>query len=170
MVGCHARDTQIKLADGSLKRADKIDIGDSLITYGDKVLKVNNIYYGDEEELVAVKFEDGKQIQVSKGHPLLKEDGTGVDVQQLLKGDRILAETGNAVTVSEVSPVPYQDVVYNFTFEGEEEGNYVIANGLYSGDFYAQNLQGSRKPVPTPEQEALGNELDRLMSQLSENK
>ena len=55
--------------------------------------------------------------------------------------------------------------MYNFTFEGEEEGNYIIADGLCSGDFYAQNRRSGRKPVPTQQQEALMEELATFVKQ-----
>ena len=140
------------MADGSCKRADEIKIGDRLAAYPDKALVVNNIYYGHEAQLVCVKTDAGHRVCVSKGHPLLKEDGTGIDAIRLSAGDRLISESGGIETVSSVEMVPYEDMVYNFTFEEEEEGNYIIADGLYSGDFYAQNKCSNRKEVPTEEQ------------------
>ena len=157
--GCHAKDSRIRMADGSCKRADEIKIGDRLAAYPDKALVVNNIYYGHEAQLVCVKTDAGHRVCVSKGHPLLKEDGTGIDAIRLSAGDRLISESGGIETVSSVEMVPYEDMVYNFTFEEEEEGNYIIADGLYSGDFYAQNKCSNRKEVPTEEQKALIQEL-----------
>ena len=165
--GCHAKDAQIKLADGSHKRADAIMIGDRLIAYGNKILTVNNIYYGDEEELVSVKTDCGHHICVSEGHPLLWEDGTDVNAASLSVGDKILAESGLPVTVTEITKVPYNDQVYNFSFEGENQGNYVVADGLYSGDLFAQNMRRERKLVPTQEKRAIWEELDRLVQQMN---
>lgn len=157
--GCHARDVQIRLADGSCRRADEIQIGDRLAAWRDKVLVVNNIFCGEEKRLVCVHTDAGHRIQVSEGHPLLKEDGTGRDAMGLVPGDTIVSGEGAFETVISVELVPYEDTVYNFTFEGEEEGNYVIANGLYSGDFYAQNKRRDKKPLLTEEQKALIAEL-----------
>ncbi len=163
--GCHAKEARIQMADGSGRRADEIQIGDRIMGYKGKLLTVNNIYYGHEEDIVCVQTDGGRRIRVSKGHPLLKEDGAGTDAARLLPGDRILSGEGVPVTVTSVETVPYDDQVYNFTFEGEEEGNYIIADGLCSGDFYAQNRRSGRKPVPTQQQEALMKELAAFVKQ-----
>ncbi len=56
----------------------------------------------------------------------------------------------------------YEDEVYNFSFEGEEGENYVIAEGLYSGDLYAQNKRAGKKKQMTEEQKVLFAEMKRF--------
>lgn len=157
--GCHAKEALIQMCNGSCRRADEIQIGDQVIGYKGKQLTVNNIYCGHEQELICVQTDDGCRLRVSKGHPLLREDEMGTDAASLLPGDRILSGKGVPVEVISVETVPYDDQVYNFTFEGEKKGNYIIADGLCSGDFYAQNKRSGRKPALTEQQKALTEEL-----------
>lgn len=159
--GCHARDTQIAMADGTKKRADEVKIGDRLPVYGDRTLTVNNVYTGHEKELFHIRTDAGSTLKISIGHPLLREDGTSVAAEEIQAGDVIMAGDGRKVRVIQVDKCPYEDEVYNFSFEGEELGNYVIAEGIYSGDLYAQNKRSGKKKQPTEEQVALFEEMKR---------
>lgn len=160
--GCHARDTQILMADGTKKRADEVEIGDRLPVYGERVLTVNNVYTGTEEELFHITADTGSTLKISVGHPLLQEDGTAVPAEMIQTGDAVLAGDGSVVHVTEVKKERYEDEVYNFSFEGEEGENYVIAEGLYSGDLYAQNKRAGKKKQMTEGQEALFAEMKRF--------
>ena len=158
---CHAREVEIRMADGSCKRAEHIRVGDKLIAYGNKIVTVDNVYTGHEKELICVQTDRGNCIRVSQGHPLLREDGTGIDAAQLQRGDRILSVSGACTTVAFVSRERYENTVYNFSFSGQTEANYIIAGDLYSGDFFAQNLL--RDPVKIEEeQKALIAEMEAL--------
>lgn len=159
--GCHAGDTQITMADGTKKRADEVKIGDRLPVYGDRTLTVNNVYIGHEKELFHIRTDAGSTLKISIGHPLLREDGTSVAAEEIQAGDVILAGDGRKVSVTQVDKCPYEDEVYNFSFEGEEMENYVIAEGIYSGDLYAQNKRSGKKKQPTKEQMALLEEMRR---------
>ncbi len=160
--GCHARDTEITMADGTKQRADRVQIGDRLPVYGDRILTVNNIYTGYEKELFQIQTDAGKTLKISIGHPLLREDGTAVPAEEIRTGDVILAEDGRKVSVTRVEKCLYEDEVYNFSFEGEEKENYVVAEGIYSGDLYAQNKRSGKKKQPTKEQMTLLEEMKRL--------
>lgn len=120
-------------------------MGDKLISYGNKIVTVDNVYTAHEKELICVQTDRGNRIRVSQGHPLLREDGTGIDAAQFQRGDRILSASGACTTVAFVSRERYENTVYNFSFSGQTEAYYIIAEELYSGDFYAQNLL--RDPV-----------------------
>lgn len=166
--GCYAGDTDIMLADGKYKRADEIEIGDRLVCYGEKELVVDNIYYGEKEkEIIHVKTDKGTEIRVSVGHPMLMENGIGRAAEKLEVGDKIMMADGTAASVTSVTTEPYNDIVYNFTFEGEEEANYLIANQLYSGDFYAQNTAKEEPSVLSEKQKEINSELQALALFLS---
>lgn len=166
--GCYSGETSIMLSDGSYKRADQIEIGDALTCYGNKNLIVDNIYYGEKEkEIICIQTERGDMIKVSVGHPMLMEDGAGMTAESIKPGDKVMMADNTAVSVTSVAREPYGDTVYNFTFEGEEDGNYLIANKFYSGDFYAQN-KFKRKPAAlTKERKELHDELKRLQEYLN---
>jgi hypothetical protein len=161
--GCHARDTKIQLADGSTKRADEITVGQALICNG-KTLIVNNIYTGHELNIYQVTAANGASLQVSVGHPLLLADDTGIAAENLKPGDQIRLADHSLTEVMAIEKQPYDDLVYNFTFAGEEAANYLVANGFLSGDFYAQNSLSVKKIEPPAEHLALVAELERLLS------
>ncbi len=161
--GCHARDANILLEDGTTKRADEVAPGDKLPCHGGKTLVVSNVYTGFEKDLYHVKVESGGEVRVSSGHPLLGEDGTGIVVEGLRPGDGVVLADQSLATVTAVEKQPYHDDVYNFVFEGEDEGNYLVANGFFSGDFYAQNKLPQEEATLTPESEALIEEMSRLV-------
>lgn len=61
-------------------------MGDKLIAYGNKIVTVDNVYTAHEKELICVQTDRGNRIRVSQGHPLLREDGTGI-AEDLYSGD-----------------------------------------------------------------------------------
>lgn len=157
--GCFAKDTQIKTADGSTKRADQIVTGDQIPALGGKTLTVTDILTGKDPEIIRIATEDGKRVRVSGGHAMLVSDGTAPEgtrmaAARLQVGDRLMTPEGISV-ISEVVTEPYDDMVYNFIFEGEETPNYIEADGFWSGDFYAQNEKKKRKPVQLTEEARL---------------
>ena len=162
--GCFAKDTQIRIADGSTKRADRIVPGDRIPALGGENLTVAEVLTGEDREIIRIVTEDGNRIRVSGGHAMLVSDGTDsagrrVAAGRLQPGDSLMTPCGEAA-VSEVMTEPYNDRVYNFIFEGEEKPNYIEADGYWSGDFYAQNEK--KKPVTAQ----LGEEAVALRDEL----
>lgn len=164
--GCFARDTLIRTADES-KRADQIVIGDQIPALGDKILTVTDILQGKDPEIIYIATKDGKRIRVSGGHAMLVVDeaapsGRRAAAGQLHVGDKLMTPDGVSV-ISEVMTVPYNDTVYNFVFKGEENPNYIEADGFWSGDFYAQNTKKEKTPAKlTEEAMALRDEFRRF--------
>ena len=88
--------------------------------------------------------------------------GRRAAASQLQAGDKLMTPDGVSV-ISEVVTEPYNDMVYNFVFECEENPNYIEADGFWSGDFYAQNAKKEKKPAQlTEEAMALRDELRRF--------
>lgn len=165
--GCYGKDTQILLADGSTRRANEIRVGDYMSCYGGKMLNVSDIFCGQEPNLFRVEVDCGNSICVSAGHPMLLAGGEGKAVETLTVGEELLLEGQARAKVTSISSVEYNDTVYNFTFRDEDDGNYLIADGFYSGDFYAQNKLERTPPPITEEQKKLGKEAEQLMHQLN---
>lgn len=165
--GCYARNTQIRLEDGTTKPAENIKPGDRLPCHGGKILTVDNIFTGDEQTLVQVKTDNGGIINVSFGHPMLQENGEGIPAEMLVPGNKIMLADGTLTEVTSVGTTCCDGgIVYNFSFEGENEGNYIVANDYYSGDFYAQNLLKMPEPTMTAQQQSVFDELKRLAATL----
>lgn len=162
--GCFARETLIKTADGMLKRADAIIIGDKIAVFGGGIRTVSNVYTGRDSEIYTIKTVDGGYIRVSGGHAMKayaedKPRGVRVSAAKLKTGDKLMTRGGTA-EVAGVEIEPYNDMVYNFEFEGEfeaeTEATYIEANGYWSGGFKAQNeFEAKQAPELTEEAKAL---------------
>lgn len=168
--GCFAKDTLIRTADGSVKPACLIAAGDRIPALGGKILTVAEILTGEDAEIIRIVTKDGRRTRVSGGHAMLVIDeaapaGRRAAAGQLQAGDRLMTPDGVSV-ISEVVTEPYNDMVYNFVFEGEETPNYIEADGFWSGDFYAQNEKKKTEPAQlTKEAMALRDELREFARQ-----
>lgn len=162
--GCYAKDTLITVIDETQghaaevqRRADEINIGDKLPAMGDKLLTVEEILTGEDRQIMKIQTSDGRHICVSGGHAMWactdsEKEGCGkrVVARELKKGDWLLAPDGKA-QITEITVEPYQGNVYNFIFKEEKLPNYIKANGFWSGEFYAQNVQEEKKAVQLSE-------------------
>lgn len=138
--GCFGRDVQLRLAGKREKPASEVKIGDRLLGLNHEILTVNNVYTGYDTEIFEIVTQSGNTIRVSGGHPMMC-GGKMVRASRLNPGDCLNTADGASDPVEQVSVVSYEDTVYNFTFEGKDEGAYLIANGLYSGDLFMQNTK-----------------------------
>lgn len=138
--GCFGRDTRIRLADKTEKSACDIVIGDKLAGYDGKILTVDNVLVGHDATICLINTKDHGSIKVSGGHPMLC-GGEKIRACEIAPGDRLDMPGSEFAEVISVETIEYNDAVYNFTFEGEDSGVYLIANGFYSGDLRMQNEQ-----------------------------
>lgn len=155
--GCFGRDVRIHLADQGEKPASEVNVGDRLLGQDNEVLIVNQVYTGYDTEIFEIVTQSGNTIRVSGGHPMMCH-GKMVRASRLNPGDCLNMANGTFDPVEQVSVVPYKDTVYNFTFEGREQGAYLIANGLYTGDLFMQNETKSEPQKEwkfTPEEKQL---------------
>ena len=159
---CFARDTEIKLADGRMIRADEIKIGERLACYSGKSLTVTDILTGEEKKIYHIKTRNGAEIKLTSGHILLRGDNDRVAVSVLSPGDKIMTENKTLTDIISVEEINYKGMVYNFMFEGEHEGNFLIANGFFAGDFYAQNMQSDNEKKLATEHQAMLKEFEQL--------
>ena len=123
-----------------------VNIGDMLFAYGNKVVTVSNIFTARNETICRLRC-DGCETYISGDHPVLSENGKEIAVKKLKAGDKIMAENSGIVKVLSVDKEPYDDIVYNFSFDGESESVYIIADGIYVGDINAQNQLQKTKEV-----------------------
>lgn len=147
--GCLGKSVLLKTADGTLKTAESVKIGDRLLSLGGKIVTVDNIYTGREKTVYRLSG-SGFETLMSGAHPVLSENGKGIAVRKLKAGDRIMTESGEAAEVLSVTTEPYNDTVYNFSFEGETQSVYIIADGIFAGDLNAQN-EAPEEPVESEE-------------------
>lgn len=140
---CYARETLVRTAEGIEKRVDEIRIGDKLRGFGNKTLTVENIYSGCENLICKITTNDGNHIRATMGHAMKlfdenSREGNITMAANLIVGTMLMSTEGTQ-EVNSIFIEPYDDTVYNFTFINENEPNYIEANGLWAGDFFAQN-------------------------------
>lgn len=66
-AGCHAKDTEILMFDGSVKRVQDIDVGDLIMGPDSKPRKVLTLHNG-EEEMVEVSVNGREPFKVNRSH------------------------------------------------------------------------------------------------------
>lgn len=163
--GCFAGDVLITMFDGTQKKACDIKAGDLFLGYQNKKLKVESIVTGTDQSIYLIETDHGS-IKVSGGHPVMC-DGSEKRAFEIKPQDRINLAEGSTAEVTNVSIVEFNSTVYNFTFEGETEGRYIIANGFYAGDLKMQNTKKeSPKKELTPEDMELFEEAKRFQKML----
>lgn len=136
--GCYGKDVKFMMADQTEKKASEIKIGDRLMSTDSEVVTVEDILRGEDMMIYRIQTQDGREIKVSGGHPMMCE-GKVVRVSRLKTGDKLNLANGTMAEIESIEVIEYDDLVYNFIFENKDEGAYIIANGFYSGDMRMQN-------------------------------
>lgn len=164
--GCFARDTLIRMSDGSEKEACDIRQGDLVLGYGNKELAVENVVTGSDKTILFIETKEHGSIRVSGGHPMMC-GGALKRAASIEPGDRLDLADGGFAEVVRVETAEYDDTVYNFTFTGEDEGIWLIANGFYSGDLRMQNKKSEKKePCLTQEDREFIDEMKAFQRML----
>lgn len=144
--GCLAKDTKIRMKDGTEKEIRSIQAGELVLTESGGA-KVTKVWHGPEQELVYVQTMTGKEIMMTESHPVLvKRNGSRQAVRAgELNGEDIFLTRDGEEALRYIYMKPYQDEVYNLELEG---GEAMYANGFLVGDFEMQN-----QPLETEEPE-----------------
>lgn len=133
--GCLGAGTMVSTAEGD-RAIEEIRTGDMVEADG-RLLRVLNTWKGTEENpVIIIRLEDGRQVTATSNHPFLTKEGM-MAANEIKKGTLVKTRKGGFVPVAEA----YADFlgelsVYNL--EVEEEGIF-YANGIASGDMKHQN-------------------------------
>ena len=138
---CFTPDTLITMGDQSLRRIDRIRVGDIILVYDENLgknvpTKVDNIIIRSERVMYEYVFSNGNRLKATEDHPLFvvgkgyscmnphpnyKDLGTA---KIIAVGDRVLNERGIESKIVEIQPIHYPDEVYTF------ENSRFYANGV----------------------------------------
>lgn len=132
--GCMGKDTQIKMADGSLKPVSAIQPGESVMDAYGKVAKVTDVMTGKEAQMINVKVKSGDSILLTDEHPVLTERGM-VMAKDLCAADVLILD-GEKAFLTEAYKVEYNDTVYSLVLD--KPCTDMIGNNFIVGDFEAQ--------------------------------
>lgn len=150
--GCLGKDTQILLADGSIKKIQSLEIGNIIINENNEKVIITDILTGYEETMVLVETVSGSKILLTDEHPILTQRGMVLS-EQLTAVDILILYGGNSEELRHVYPVQYNDTVYSLVLEKEST---LIGNGFIVGDFAMQqsikrklraNIKDKQKPL-----------------------
>lgn len=131
--GCVARDTEIVMADGTLKRADLIEIGEYVRNAEGGAAQVKKVLTGYEAKLYQISTAN-RYVRVTPDHIVCTEKGLipAIDLQPGMS----LKTIAGLEPIVTVRWSDYYDTVYNFEFEHE---TILIGNGMMIGDSMLQN-------------------------------
>lgn len=163
--GCFAKDTWLRMGDGSRKQICDIKVGDSLYSPSGGDVKVTGLVSGEEERLAVLETEEGSRIRVSQTHPMITAQGPR-QAADIRPGTMLVNEKGDMETVKYAFLCEYNDITYNVETGGKD--TVLIGNGLRTGGYEMQNAVEAEKkeeePEPwKPEVQALVEEMKRMM-------
>ena len=133
--GCFAKDVCIRMADFSLKPIEQLKSGDAIMTRDNGVQTVKDILIGSEKTIVEIVASNGRELKVTKDHPILSSNNAMKRADEFKEGTIIASEDGEII-VQSVSEIGYNDKVYNLILEKD---SILLANGIYVGNFQTQN-------------------------------
>ncbi len=134
--GCLKEGTKIEMADKSQKPVEQICIGDS-VRNPEGCFRIKNVWKGVEDSYIELATEDGRQLSVTKDHPILTVEGWK-PAKEIQKDTEILTEDGNR-KVKAVKEVKARITVYNFSLDETAKEHSIFAEGILVGDFEKQN-------------------------------
>lgn len=162
--GCFAKDTGIKMADGSVKRIQDIRPEERVMS-DDGSGEVLELISGEEERMIRIVSGCGHTVTVTEDHPVLTENGWK-KARDLTAGDILIMEYGKD-SIEQLYVCGYHDRVFSIR---TESGGAVIADGFLMGDFVCQNQLRDSEKKTTPSLEAFQEEMSDLASELHARK
>lgn len=129
---CLAEGTQILMEDGTLKAIQDICIGERVKT-DEGCAVITDMLRGTQEGCLRIAADNGKELVMTKGHPILTENGWK-QAGELTRSDILRTESGRAA-IRDIGLVEEATGV----FHPDAGGKPIYANGFVTGDFTFQN-------------------------------
>jgi len=123
--GCFAYDTNVLMADKSLKRIIDLREGDMVLAQdvgsNEKVIReVTATYRADQDHYYFIN----NSLKVTAEHPLFTDKGEWIEAADLAPEDRIVSTDG-VITVDSIRKVKHDHRVYNFSVK--DSHNYFVS-------------------------------------------
>lgn len=131
--GCLGKDSMIRMADFSQKPISSICRGDMILTVEGRMLRVQDIVRGYEQQMVLVQGEGGDPLLLSDTHPIGTRRGM-VAACMLNAADELQTENGSYIPVIYLDRVNYSDTVYSLILDDANHHAF-WANGYATSDF-----------------------------------
>lgn len=134
--GCVGRDTNVLMADYTLRPIDQIKVGDQILGGTTKMpVRVTSVITGQEADLWCVQSAAGEKIHVTDDHPFVTKEGNKRAIE-LMEKDSVLMQDGSYSDMEYRYEEYYGDTVFNLELETD---HFFVANGYVIGD---QQIQG----------------------------
>lgn len=154
--GCVEEHTYVTMADGSLRHIKDVRPHEQVMI-NNGIGTVKDIMCGEEARLLRLETEDGKSLVCTREHPVLTT--AGMKPAHMLRGDdTLIAQGGQATKLTALYETAGGRVCSLWLEANGEEEQAVVTNGLYAGDFTAQNAVMRR--VKALQKEASGKKPD----------
>ena len=151
--GCILYNTEVQMANGSVKQVKDIKIGEAVTGYNPETnifepVVVTNVLPSKKSDIVKITMEDDSYIELTHGHVMLSERGwvaynpektiikeDGLVVNKLSLDDKILDKDGKYKGIKNITEEDLGEVdVYDLTIS---QVHTYIANGLVQHNGYA---------------------------------
>lgn len=140
--GCVAEDTQILMADGSVKRADRIAVGDKIRDKDGNIDTITKIISGTSQTMYHLKLESGKELLATDDHPVYTRQGLDAIINLNTNSDLLIAGgKGEYEDVIYCYPIEYRGKIYSFELE---KGDTLCTNGIVTGSYTEQGKVGDK--------------------------
>ena len=149
--GCVAPDTEIRMADGSLKQIRNIRIGDYVVGRGNAIMMVMNCWIGPEREPMLEILVQGmkRALFVTKEHPIWVQEPDGTTKWKHAKdckvSDMVLVSgyEEKYCAIKSIKEKEACDRVYNLDLRPLHgvvgQAGTMYCNGILTGDMQIQN-------------------------------
>jgi FOG: PKD repeat len=93
-----------------------------------------------EHEILVFKMKSGRELRVTKNHPILTEDGMMKKADEFKSGESLVQLGGSLDRITSIEEIKHFGKVYNlFVSSDEAAKNIVVTNGYLNGTAYFQN-------------------------------
>ncbi len=122
---------------GTLKNADSIS---SKAIAKAKVEQWVTEMLDTEHDILVFKMKSGKELRLTKNHPVLTKDGMMKEAKEFVVGEELVQLGGALDPIKSIKEIRHFGKVYNvFVQSSEPQKNIVITNGYLNGTAYFQN-------------------------------
>ncbi len=150
MYGCVAPDTKIRMADGSEKEICQIAIGEMVMGREEKIMRVANVWRGQETEPMVELFAEGMErgLLMTKTHPVWIQGADGAAgwkrAGECRVDDRVfVAGSRECRAVTRVAQRDSCGEIYNLDLRPADgaggQAGTMYCNGILTGDNQIQN-------------------------------
>jgi hypothetical protein len=93
-----------------------------------------------EHEILIFKMKSGRELRVTKNHPVLTQTGMMKTAEEFQVGESLIQLGGDLDKIMSITPYKHFGKVYNLFVESDDAlTNIVITNGYLNGSAYFQN-------------------------------